>query len=138
MHRNPHKIDREASKAAHFLSRYSYVSLRIHPESDPPHQCIYLAGDDVAGARRACFESDNWRCVNCQRCISWETGEMDHGGKTKVQRCSCPENLSTKCRRCHNRKHNRQVQLRDLRREQSLRGDEVSILDFATEVKRGR
>jgi hypothetical protein len=118
VHRNPHKIDKEATRAAGFLSRYSYISLRIHPGTD--HQCRYLAGDDVVVARKACFERDHYRCTepNCGRCVSWETGEMDHGGKTKVQRCSCPENLHTKCGRCHRKKHNREVKLRDLLAEQ--------------------
>jgi len=111
MHRRKYRVDLKATTAARFLSRYSYVSSRIHPNSDPPHQCRYLAGEDVGVARRECFERDRYRCTakNCGRCVSWETGEMDHGGKTKLQRCDCPENHSTKCWRCHRKKHNREV-----------------------------
>ena len=107
VHIRSHKRDAEATKARKFLCRYSYISLRIHPGSDPPHQCQYLAGDDVGIARQACFERDEYRCVKCGYSVSWETGEMDHGGNTKISRCDCPENHSCKCHVCHTEKHGR-------------------------------
>src|SRR5580658_7828948 len=111
MHRNPHKLDKEATKAAGFISRSSYISRRVHPDSDPPHPCRYLAGlDDIGAVRLEIFERDNYRCVDCGKRVTWEGGHMAHGGNTKISRCDCPENLKTKCWECHMRKeHNREV-----------------------------
>src|SRR5580692_11213475 len=116
MHRNPHKLDKEATKAARFVSKYSYVSRRIHPGSDPPHQCQYLAGlDDIGNIRRQIFERDGWQCVECGGYVVWESGHpvsghMAHGGNTKISRCDCPENLKTKCYYCHMiKEHNRET-----------------------------
>lgn len=99
MHRRPHRIDVKATKAAHFLSKFSYVSLRIHPGTN--HQCVYLAGDDCGVRRRDVFARDSYRCVDCGGNINWEIGQLAHGGSTKVSRCWCFENLRTKCYACH-------------------------------------
>ena len=106
MHRNPVRKDIEATKAAGFLSRYSYVSFRVHPRSD--HCCVYLAGDDCEIERRRVFDRDGYRCVDCGVGINIFTGELDHiGGNTKVTRCWCPEALMTRCHDCHVRRHGR-------------------------------
>jgi hypothetical protein len=99
MHRRPHKKDREATKAARFLSRYSYVSQRIHPGTEK--QCIYLAGRDCEFQRVIVLTRDNFICVDCGQKLDWETAHLAHGGHTKVERCWCRENLSTKCGLCH-------------------------------------
>jgi hypothetical protein len=114
MHKTPHKLDKEATKAMGFASRYSYISRRLHPGTD--HPCQYLAGmDDIGRIRLQVFERDGWQCVDCQKYIVWEvghpnSGHMAHGGNTKISRCDCPENLKTKCYDCHMLKeHNREV-----------------------------
>jgi hypothetical protein len=109
MHRNQFRPDKEATKARHFDSRYSYVSRRIHPETT--HSCEYLAGLKDTGARRLeVFTRDGFMCVTCGIAITWASGHMAHGGNTKISRCDCLENLSTKCRECHLiREHNREL-----------------------------
>lgn len=121
MHKRPHRIDEEATKARHFVSKFSYVSRRIHTDSD--HQCEYLAGlEDVGKRRREVFERDEWRCVNCAKKITWETGHMHHSGNTKIERCECLENLKTLCADCHLvREHGRfprfgEVEVKSLKR----------------------
>jgi hypothetical protein len=105
MHRTPHRIDKEATEAAGFHSRYSYISLRVHPRSDPPHPCVYLAGlEDIGQRRHEVFVRDRFLCVDCG-CVVVEfgpdAGELAHGGNTKISRCWCMANLSTKCTPCH-------------------------------------
>jgi hypothetical protein len=108
MHRWKHKPDEEATKRKDYSNRASYVSFRIHPGSEPLHQCEYLAGDDKAVRRREIFERDGYRCVGCGERVTWETGEWAHGGNTKVSRCDCLENGKTKCFTCHQvREHGR-------------------------------
>ena len=99
-HRTPHKKDPQATKARCYASRYSYVSRRIHPDTD--HPCEYLAGlTDIGRRRMEVFQRDEYRCVDCGKPITWETGHLAHGGNTKISRCFCPENLKTKCAHCH-------------------------------------
>lgn len=99
MHRRAHKLDKEATRAAKFMSRYSYVSMRIHPESDTPHGCVYLAGlNDIGKCRDEVFERDEYKCVDCGSRLDLQ---LAHGGNTKISRCWCPENLKTKCHSCH-------------------------------------
>lgn len=107
MHKRPFRIDEEATKARNFASKFSYVSKRIHPDSD--HQCEYLAGLDVARRRKQVFERDEYRCWDCGAHVTWGQGHMAHGGNTKVSRCDCMENLKTKCLNCHMiREHGRE------------------------------
>lgn len=100
MHKRPHKKDKDATKAAKFESRYSYVSLRIHPGTT--HPCVYLAGDDCGPAREAIFERDGYKCQVCGKSVPLDgfvtvRGHLAHGGNTKISRCWCPENLTLKC-----------------------------------------
>lgn len=107
MHKNPFRKDVEATKAMHFESRYSYVSLRQHPGSD--HACQYLAGLIDIGIRRTqVFMRDEFRCASCGEKVdtnipSWhpDSAHLAHGGHSKVTRCWCLENLSLKHKRCH-------------------------------------
>jgi hypothetical protein len=102
MHKNPFRKDAEATRLAHFASRYSYISLRTHPSSDPPHGCQYLAGlEDIGKRRLEVFTRDKFTCVDCGKKVAWDTGHLAHSGKTKVSRCDCLEALSTKCPTCH-------------------------------------
>lgn len=111
MHKRQFRPDKAATKAAKFHSRYSYISQRLHPNSDPPHQCQYLAGlEDIGVVRAEVFERDGYKCVDCGTPITWRTGHLAHGGNTKISRCDCPANLKTKCVTCHMvREHNREV-----------------------------
>jgi hypothetical protein len=106
MHQRPHRIDRAATEARLFYDPRSYISLRVHPSGNG-HQCVYLAGKDKEIRRRCVFDRDGWRCVLCGTHVSWNSGELMHGGHTKVERCDCMENLSTGCRPCHTREHGR-------------------------------
>lgn len=109
MHKRPFRIDKQATKLAEFDSRYSYVSMRTHPESDPPHQCEYLAGLEDIGKRRAeVFERDGWLCCDCGVKVfdgisptHPHKAHLAHGGHTKISRCWCMENLKAKCHVCH-------------------------------------
>lgn len=107
MHRFQTHKDKEATKAKKYLSRYSYVSTRIHPCSDPPHQCEYLAGADCGIRRAEIFERDGWRC-QVAGCLGMPL-ELSHGGRTKVSRCWCYENLTTLCRFHHMRRDGNRV-----------------------------
>jgi len=103
MHNRPFKKDEVATKAARFRSKYSYISRRMHPDSNPPHQCEYLAGLDDIGVRRCLvFSRDKFRCVDCGGTEQFDDPlEMAHGGNTKISRCDCMENLKTKHHSCH-------------------------------------
>lgn len=119
MHRNPHKRDDAATRAAKFLSKYSYVSRRIHPgtEGTPQeHPCIYLAGADCGVMRDKVFLRDEHCCVICGKWVPkqgsiWTRGHVDHlGGNTKVSRCWCFEALALKCYEDHLiKKHGREL-----------------------------
>ena len=117
MHRRPFRKDEVATRAAGFKSKYSYVSFRVHPDSDPPHACIYLAGlEDTGKQRMAIFERDEFQCVSCGKRVnpelpSWhpDSAQWDHGGNTKISRCDCKENGTTRCGDCHRKRHNREI-----------------------------
>lgn len=105
MHKRQFRPDKAATKARHFESRYSYVSTRIHPGTEN-QQCEYLAGDDCEPRRREVFERDDYKCVDCGAPVPWDgsleiRGHLAHGGNTKISRCWCLQNLSTKDFRCH-------------------------------------
>jgi hypothetical protein len=110
MHKRPFRIDKEATGAAGFASRFSYVSRRTHPGSDPPHPCVYLAGlEDIGKRRHEVFVRDGFRCVVCNGLVdvnlpAWhpDAAHLAHlGGHTKVSRCWCLEALALKHSRCH-------------------------------------
>jgi len=110
VHRRQYRRDDAATKAAAFLCpRYSYISRRIHPGSDPPHQCQYLAGDDVGVMRERIFKREEGRCWNCGAYYGLNYGELRHlVGGDKYSRCWCPENLGWGCPKCHRIEHNRE------------------------------
>src|SRR5712664_4205491 len=97
VHCRPHKKDFEATRKANFASKYSYFSYRVHPHSDPQHQCVYLAGlEDTGKQRMAIFERDEFHCVSCGKKVnpelpSWhpDSAQWDHEGNTKISRCDC-------------------------------------------------
>lgn len=100
------KINREATKAAAFLDRRSYVSLRIHPATE--HPCIFLKGKDVEIVRLRIFEREKGRCWNCGAYYGWNYGELRHlEGGNGAERCWCDENLGWGCPKCHHLEHGR-------------------------------
>jgi hypothetical protein len=109
VHRRQFKPDKELTRAMGFASRGSYMSFRVHPGSDIPHQCVYLAGlEDIGARRQQVFERDKFRCVDCGKQIDEslpsyhpDSGHLAHAGHTKISRCWCMENLSCKCGACH-------------------------------------
>lgn len=101
LHFNKHKLDKEATKARHFSSGYSYVSFRVHPGTD--HGCQYLCGmEDMGKVRTDVFDRDGHKCVDCGTRGEYANPlHLAHKGNTKISRCDCMENLSCKCYRCH-------------------------------------
>ena len=60
-----------------------------------------------ADARRAAFERDDWRCVDCGR-----AGRLEAHHVTPLQKGGAPydlENLETLCRPCHIERHRRKL-----------------------------
>jgi 5-methylcytosine-specific restriction endonuclease McrA len=109
VHKRATHKDAAATKARHFLSRYSYVSTRIHPETD--HQCCYLAGQDCGIAVDSVLFGANGRCEECGKWTSrLEVHHIQH--KTKMSRCWCPENLIALCVQCHRGSRGKHVQVR--------------------------
>ena len=110
MHRRPHRKDSEATKARNFLSRYSYVSFRIHPGTN--HPCVYLAGRDCNGWKIHVYLNSGpiarylARCAECGEITGWNVGEADHiEHVNKVVRCWCEENGRWLCKSCHKKRH---------------------------------
>lgn len=109
MHKRQFRPDKSATRNKHYLSRYSYVSQRIHPGTIG-QQCEYLAGEDCETRRLEVFDRDEFKCVDCGKKVSWDRGHLAHSGNTKIQRCWCPQALKTKCYECHIiKEHNREV-----------------------------
>lgn len=107
MHRRQTHRDDEATKAAIFRSRYSYVSTRIHPGTE--HQCRYLAGVDCEVAYLDCMDRAKGRC---EECGAWRKLEVHHKShKTKMERCWCQANLMALCVQCHRGPQGRHVQV---------------------------
>ena len=111
MHRNPTRKDAEGTKRFGFRSRYSYSSFRIHPGSDPAHECIYLAGADCGFKRDEVIADAKGRC---QKCGKWTSQlEVHHiAHKNKIERCWCTENLVALCRDCHRGSRGMHVQVK--------------------------
>ena len=110
------KRDKQATEAAGFVDRDSYISHRVHPGTD--HQCQYLKGDDVEQIRRKIFDRDRHRCQLKLVCTGvrvlpfegdiYTRGHLEHEkGGYGAQRCFCMENLRIACYACHVIKHGR-------------------------------
>jgi 5-methylcytosine-specific restriction endonuclease McrA len=66
---------------------------------------VRLTGDDLEALRRACFERDHYRCVNCGVGVIfergyWYSGHMAHV-RNKRMYGDTLENVRTKCMNCH-------------------------------------
>lgn len=93
--------DMEATKAARFLDRESYIDLRGRK---------HLRGEDMSIQRAAVYSRDNGVCQlhALPNHFRWDEGEVDHilsrgrGGTDDL------DNLRWVCRTCHAKKHNRE------------------------------
>jgi len=98
------KRDEQATKAAKFLNRESWIGKRLHPGTNKP--CQYLKGRDVEFVRMRVFERDKGRCRACGRLVDWDWGELHHlVGGLGLQRCWCEANLAWSCASCHRKEH---------------------------------
>jgi hypothetical protein len=86
------KRDPEATAAAKFLDKRSYVSLDGHE---------FLFGPDMEKRRYEVIERDHQHCVLCGWLASHDFGEIDHIKKRSQGGCECLHNLQTLCARCH-------------------------------------
>ena len=67
----------------------------------------YLPSRRWAETRRAAFERDGWRCVDCGR-----PGRLEAHHITPLRKNGAPydlDNLETLCRPCHIERHRRQL-----------------------------
>ena len=98
------KPDPVATAEAGFTDHRSYVSFRLHPDTN--HPCVFLKGDDATQMRRVIFEREKGICWRCKRFVDWEWGELRHlKGGNGAGRCWCPENLGWGCGPCHRTEH---------------------------------
>lgn len=113
--RKPQLIDREATAAAEFLDRRSYIKRsRKTGES-----LTFLFGEDMTALRKRVFERSRGYCempiagyaggLRCQRNITWETAELDHNPSLAQGGDDTEEGTRIICRRCHLARHNRSV-----------------------------
>jgi len=105
---HPRIFDREATAAMGFLDHRSYVRKLKQ----------FRFGKDMETLRRSAFERSKGFCeqringvlgARCQRNISWETLELDHQPSLAQGGDDSLEGVVASCRRCHQRRHNRQV-----------------------------
>ena len=73
---------------------------KITPQPKPAKQ-IRLKGKDMEALRRACFERDNYICVQCGNPVSWQSGHMAHIKSHGSGGSDILENVKTKCQHCH-------------------------------------
>lgn len=66
---------------------------------------IRLKGKKLKALRLACFTRDKFRCVDCSRVVTWESGEMAHIVSKRLAPGDAIENVLTKCHRCHMAEH---------------------------------
>lgn len=117
MPRGFHK-DEQATKAANFLDRRSFVSLpKVTPHTNgaaEPHFLLY--GKDKGPIRAEIFrrnrqenQSDVSRCWNCGvPCYEkndFYRGEWHHVNSGAGERCDCVENSVVSCAKCHRAEH---------------------------------
>lgn len=132
MHKRKTHEDVERTKASRrskvFLSRFSYWSTRIHPGTD--HQCVYYAGLDCGPMRENALAKAKGRCESCGVWTNrLEVHHIEH--KTKVSRCSCPENLLVLCVRCHRGRNGMHMQVRWSERKTEAHEEFAKLMDNA-------
>lgn len=105
---HPRVFDREATAAAGFLDKRSYI--RKGKE--------FRFGEDMKALRIYVFTRSRGFCeqkINgvlghrCQRNISWETFELDHQPSLAQGGDDTPEGTVASCRRCHVARHGRVI-----------------------------
>jgi HNH endonuclease len=115
--RKPMLFDREATTAAGFADKRSYIK-----RSRDGGNRTFLFGDDMTQLRRRVFERSRGYCempvngftsaVRCQRNIDWETMELDHNPSLAQGGDDTEESTRAICRRCHVARHNRTTKWR--------------------------
>lgn len=107
--RKPQIIDREATAAAGFLDKRSYIRKGKR----------FLFGLDMRRLRIIVFERSRGFCEQrirgvlggqCNRNISWETMELDHQPSLAQGGDDSLNGVVASCRRCHRKRHNREPQ----------------------------
>lgn len=104
--RKPQIIDREATAAAGFLDKRSYIRKGKR----------FLFGEDMKALRILAFTRSKGFCEQrlrgvlggqCNRNISWETMELDHQPSLAQGGDDSLEGVVASCKRCHVSRHNR-------------------------------
>ena len=63
-------------------------------------------GKDMALLRQIVFERDRYRCCDCGKPVSWDSGHLAHIQSRGAGGSDVPENLRTLCAICHAKDHN--------------------------------
>jgi hypothetical protein len=110
--RKPQMIDREATAAAGFLDKRSYIK-----RGKDGDNLTFRFGEDMMALRKRKFEESKGFCqmpisgftagVRCNRNVSWETAELDHNPSLAQGGDDSLEGTRIICRRCHLSRHNR-------------------------------
>ena len=68
---------------------------------------VRLRGKALEALRRACFERDGYRCVECRRCgLCHNPLDMAHIQSRGAGGSDTLENVKTLCHECHMKSHN--------------------------------
>ena len=98
MTRKAHRVDRDATEAANFVDKRSYITHEGHQ---------FLFGADLRERRQEVYDRDKGICQgrDCGKRVSWNVAHMHHRQGGLVGRCSCAHNLEILCPDCHRREH---------------------------------
>ena len=87
------KVDKEATDAANFYCKESYIHLDGR---------WVLFGADWEAQKRRVYARDGYRCVKCGATQNLDPHHKKWRSKGRDDRL---ENLATECRDCHNKEH---------------------------------
>lgn len=63
-------------------------------------------GKDMAQLRQEVFERDKFRCCDCGKLVSWDSGHLAHIKSRGAGGSDVELNLRTLCALCHAKEHN--------------------------------